>query len=339
MHDPTLFYIIVGGVTLIALGRLGWYQLRYYSERTAPFPEDKLAILRRRLPIYDNLSEADQHQLQQLVKRFLFKKRFVGCAGLEVTEDMRITVAASACLLLLNRATHEFRNVRWIYLYPAEFIVRHSVRDAAGVVSQKSGIFSGEAWHNGRIILSWNAVEKGAFDFNDGRNVVLHEFAHQLDAESGTMNGAPLLYSKGAYGSWATILSREYKSLREHAYFGRPQVLDAYGATNPAEFFAVATESFFEQPEQLAEEHEELFTELKNYYHVDPREWKPSWVKAQKELEKPKASDKHDKGARAEESRDKSPAQTSNDVNGHSKQGKRGKNRGKKAKSSKGAGV
>src|SRR5690606_2996359 len=128
--------------------------------------------------------------------------------------------------------------------------------------STEDGVLAGEAWHNGRVILSWDDVQHGVFDFNDGRNVVLHEFAHQLDAESGSMNGAPLLRSRGAYGSWATILSREFNSLRDHAYFGASTVLDTYGATNPAEFFAVATESFFEEPDSLSEEHPELFTEL-----------------------------------------------------------------------------
>ena len=163
--------------------------------------------------------------------------------------------------------------MRWIYLYPAEFVVRHSVQDAAGVVSSDPQHLVGEAWHNGRVILSWDDVQKGVFDFNDGHNVVLHEFAHQLDNESGSTNGAPLLNSRGAYGSWATIMSREYNALREHAYFGKKTVLDAYGATNPAEFFAVATETFFENPSSLVEEHAELFEELKKYYQIDPRDW------------------------------------------------------------------
>lgn len=287
MRDAVLFCVIVGGLVGMWAAAWSWRRYRWYSFSKAPFPESWLSQVRKALPFYDYMSVALQDQLQAHTKQFLFTKRFVGCAGLVVTDEMRITIAACASLLLLNRPTFHFRNVRWIYLYPAEFVVRHTVRDAAGVVSTEHGVRSGEAWHNGRVILSWDDVHQGVYDFNDGRNVVLHEFAHQLDAESGSMNGAPLLRSKGAYGSWATILSREFNSLREHAYFGADTVLDTYGATNPAEFFAVATESFFEEPDLLSEEHPELFTELLAYYQVDPREWRPKVeprrVKAEKE--------------------------------------------------------
>lgn len=279
MHDPILFYLIVSGCFVGLLGRWGWRRFQWHRSRNAPFPENWLVYVRRTLPFYDNMPAEIQQQLLAHINRFLFFKRFVGCAGLQVTEEMRVTIAACACLLILNRPTLLFKPVKWIYLYPAEFVVRHTVKDAAGVVSSKSGILAGEAWSNGRIILSWDSVQKGVFDFNDGRNVVLHEFAHQLDGESGSMNGAPLLYSKGAYGSWAAIMSREYNSLVDHAYFGQASILDEYGATNPAEFFAVATESFFEEPEALAAEHAGLFKELQAYYHVDPREWRK--VKAQ----------------------------------------------------------
>lgn len=275
MRDPVLFYVIVGGLAGIWAVVWIWRRYRWHRARKAPFPENWLSQVRKALPFYDHMPKPLQEQLQAHIKQFLFSKQFVGCAGLVVTEEMRLTIAACASLLLLNRPTLSFRNVRWIYLYPAEFVVRHTVQDAAGVVSTEDGVLAGEAWHNGRVILSWDDVQQGVFDFNDGRNVVLHEFAHQLDAESGSMNGAPLLRSKGAYGSWATILSREFNSLRDHAYFGAETVLDTYGATNPAEFFAVATESFFEEPDSLSEEHPELFTELLAYFQVDPREWRP----------------------------------------------------------------
>lgn len=276
MRDPVLFCVIVGGLASWWLGYQIWQRIRWYRAKRAPFPKEYLRIVRNALPFYDFLPGDLQQQLRANITRFLFFKRFVGCAGLHVTDEMRVTVAACASLLILNRVSTHFAKVRWIYLYPAEFIVRHTVRDAAGVVSREQGILSGMAWGDGRVILSWDDVQKGVFDFNDGRNVVLHEFAHQLDAESGSMNGAPLLRSKGAYGSWAAILTREFNALRDHAYFGKETVLDTYGASNPAEFFAVATESFFEEPDALSDEHPELFTELLAYYQVDPREWRPS---------------------------------------------------------------
>lgn len=273
MHDPLLFSVIVLGGVAAYLGRRLWRWRQFRVLLESPFPENWLSIVRRRLSFYDNMPVALQKELQQHIKTFFFHKNFVGCAGLEVTEEMRITIAACASLLLLNRPTSRFAKVRWIYVYPAEFIVRHTVQDAAGVVSEKNGVLAGEAWSNGRVILSWNDVEKSVHDFNDGYNVVLHEFAHQLDGESGATNGAPLLYSKGAYGTWATIMSREFAQLQQDSYFGNPSVLDSYGATNPAEFFAVATESFFEEPFELAAEHPKLYKELESYFHVDPRKW------------------------------------------------------------------
>lgn len=273
MQDPLLLGVIIGGGVAIWGLRKLWRSYRLYITKKAPFPENWLLYVRRTIPFYNVMPKNLQDELLQQIKLFLFHKRFVGCAGLVVSEEMRVTVAACACLLLLNRPTSGFSKVRWIYLYPAEFIVRHTVRDANGVVSKARGILSGEAWGNGRIILSWDSVRQGVYDFNDGRNVVLHEFAHQLDGESGSMNGAPLLYSQGAYGSWAAVMTREYNALVDHAYFGQQSVLDDYGATNPAEFFAVATESFFEESEALADEHPELYEQLVSYYRVDPREW------------------------------------------------------------------
>lgn len=274
MQDPLLFGVIVGGMVTVWGVRSGWRAYRWHKLKNAPFPENWMLYVRRTLPFYSAMPADLQNELLLHIKQFLFNKKFVGCAGLVVTEEMRVTVAACACLLLLNRPTTGFAKVKWIYLYPAEFIVRHTVKDAAGVVSKQRNVLLGEAWDHGRIILSWDSVRKGVYDFNDGRNVVLHEFAHQLDGESGSMNGAPLLYSKGAYGSWAAIMSREYNALVDHAYFGKRSVLDEYGATNPAEFFAVATESFFEEPDVLAGEHPELYEQLASYFHVDPRQWR-----------------------------------------------------------------
>ncbi len=276
MRDPLLFWLIITSTALV----VGGYRLaRHLHRRRAlalPFPEDWLRLLESGLPIYQRLPEALQKELQRHIQKFLYDKSFIGCAGLEVTDRMRVTVAACACLMLLNRRSLEYKAVRWIYLYPSEFVVHHDVQDAAGVVSKARRRLLGEAWHNGRVILSWDDVRRGAYDFNDGHNVALHEFAHQLDNESGGTNGAPLLYSRGAYGSWAVVMSREFESLRQHAYFGTPTVLDSYGATSPAEFFAVATESFFEQPHRLADEHPALFAELQKYFHTDPRDWHPA---------------------------------------------------------------
>jgi Mlc titration factor MtfA (ptsG expression regulator) len=214
-----------------------------------------------------------QRQLQRLVKQFLHEKTFVGCAGLDVTEEMRVTIAAQACLLLLNRPTRVYPGLHAVLVYPGAFLVPRKEADEAGVVTETRQDLLGESWGDGRVILSWDHVRRAGLPAEGTHNVVLHEFAHQLDSESGSNNGAPILGSAERYRSWSETLSRDFDLLRRDTYWGQRDVLDPYGATNPAEFFAVATETFFEQPYELAERHADLYTEFQAYYRVDPRNW------------------------------------------------------------------
>ncbi len=138
-----------------------------------------------------------------------------------------------------------------------------------GLIAGEQGRL-GEAWGQGVVVLSWDDVRRGAADMRDGQNVVLHEFAHQLDQEDGAADGAPILPGRSRYVAWARVLGAEYEQLRRDASRGRPSVLDDYGATNPAEFFAVATECFFEKPGLLRRRHPELYEELRAYYRQDP---------------------------------------------------------------------
>jgi Mlc titration factor MtfA (ptsG expression regulator) len=142
--------------------------------------------------------------------------------------------------------------------------------DDAGVWHEGRQTRLGEAWMRGAIVLSWDAVRRDSGDFQDGHNVTLHEFAHQLDQQDGTFDGAPLLEKVSHYGSWARVLMKEYRALGEAADRGQETLIDQYGATNPAEFFAVITEAFFETPKPLKEKHPELYAELKQFYHQDP---------------------------------------------------------------------
>jgi Mlc titration factor MtfA (ptsG expression regulator) len=142
-----------------------------------------------------------------------------------------------------------------------------------GIVTEGRVHRLGESWETGTIVLSWDSVEQGAHDIRDGHNVTFHEFAHQLDHEDGPTDGAPGLGSRAAYRSWARVFSENYSDFLELTERGRKTVLDAYGATNPAEFFAVTTETFFEKPVQLSEDRPDLYQELMAYYKVDPREW------------------------------------------------------------------
>ena len=265
-------------LTLLLIGFAGafyllaWPKIKKQQIIGKPFPSNWLAIIRRQLPVYEKFPDDLQQQLQNLVKYFVATKTFVGCAGIEINDNIRVTIAAQACLLLLNRSTHEYADLRYIYVYPTSFRAIQEVRDELGLVSTQTRDLLGESWSNGKVVLAWDNVEHGVRNFHDGYNVVLHEFAHQLDQESGAANGAPLLYTKAAYKSWAHTFSREFERLQQQTR-DKPSIIDHYGATNPAEFFAVATETFFEEPAKMYQHHQALFEELRAYYHLDPREW------------------------------------------------------------------
>ncbi|WP_348696067.1 M90 family metallopeptidase [Duganella fentianensis] len=238
-----------------------------------PLPAAAQATLERYLPVYRRMPPDLQQQLQRLIRQFLHEKKFIGCEGLEVTDEMAVLIAAQACLLLLNRPSKVYPALHTILLYPTEFVAPRAHVGPGGVVTPGHQSMLGESWDDGRVVLAWDAVLRGMADWSDGHNVVLHEFAHQLDSESGRANGAPYLGNPASYREWSEVLTRDYNNLRLHALYRQDTVMDPYGATSPAEFFAVATETFFEKPYQMAEHHSELFAELSKYYRVDPRQW------------------------------------------------------------------
>ena len=229
-------------------------------------------MLEAALPVYPSLSQQEQVRLRQLIQLFIARKRFYGCGGLTITDEIRVTIAAEACLLLLNRGWSVYPKLSSVLVYPTAFRVERDQHHGDGTVSAGGHNLLGESWGNGRVILSWDDVERGVCDFTDGHNVVLHEFAHQLDAESGSTNGAPPL-RRNSYKSWATVFSANFKNLRSRSLHRQKTVMDEYGTTNPAEFFAVATETFFEKPHQLYDKRPELYDKLSQYYQLDPRRW------------------------------------------------------------------
>ena len=274
--------IIAGliGAGLLAAWLLPKLRLRRALAR--PLAPDLLAILERNLAQYARMDADQQRRLQRLVQQFLHEKAFVGCAGLEVTDEMRVTIAAQACMLVLGRMGEAspailYPSLHAVLVYPGAFLVPRREVDAAGVVTEQRQDLLGESWGDGRVILSWDHVRRAGAGAADGppdlHNVVLHEFAHQLDSESGSTNGAPYLGSTERYRSWSEVLSRNYAALRRDAMWGQRGVLDHYGASSPAEFFAVATESFFEQPWELCVRHPDLYEEFLKYFRVDPRDW------------------------------------------------------------------
>jgi len=262
------FLVLLIAATAFGLFVYPGVRRRYLDHK--PFPEDWLQVLSEQLPVYQHLSPGEQQALQRLIIRFLHSKTIIGCAGQSIDDRVRLAVAAQASLLLLNRAGREYPGVKTVLVYPSAFVARHEHIDEYGVVHRDPQVLAGESWDTGKVVLAWDDVEYGIRDFSDGHNIVLHEFAHQLDQESGASNGAPVLGSRAAYAGWARTFADEFLRLQQDA---GSSLLDAYGASNPAEFFAVATETYFEQPHALAEQHPALFRELLRYYRTDPRPW------------------------------------------------------------------
>ena len=250
-----------------------WFRRRRRAALKArPFPPEWLELLET-LPFYRQLAEADRAELREHVSVFLEEKTFEGCGGQEITDEVRVTIAAQACLLLLHRETEYYPDLNSILVYPEAYEVEQREELPGGIVSEGNSVRLGESWLRGSVILAWDAVQAGYRDARDGQNVTLHEFAHQLDQEDGVADGAPVLESKGSYRPWARILSREFERLQEKVERGRRTTLDAYGATHPAEFFAVVTEVFFERPRRLRRKHPELYEQLRSFYAQDPAEW------------------------------------------------------------------
>jgi Mlc titration factor MtfA (ptsG expression regulator) len=237
------------------------------------FPAEWREHIRRRVPYFSALPADLQLKLKRLVQVFLAETPFIGCNGLEITDEMRVTIAAQACLLLLNRRIDYFPNLREVLVYPDRFIVDREEANSAGLVTRQRQVLSGESWLTGQVILSWQDVLEDAARPGDGHNVVVHEFAHQLDQETGSANGAPFISGRSRSARWADVLGREYAELQQRASTGQESLIGDYAATSPAEFFAVVSELFFERPRDLASEHPSLYAEFCNYYRVNPLSW------------------------------------------------------------------
>jgi Mlc titration factor MtfA (ptsG expression regulator) len=248
----------------------GFKKRRWKKLRQRPFPSAWLAILERNVPYFVRLSALDRRELEGLIQIFLAEKEFEGCGGLQITDEIRVTIAAQACALLLHRDTDIYPMLQSVVVYPSAYLAPQAHRQPGGTVVEGGQGRLGESWSRGPVVLSWDDVLRGASDVHDGHNVVFHEFAHQLDNESGAADGAPVLPRRSMYIAWARVLGREYRRLIEDMERQRVNTLDDYGATSAAEFFAVATECFFEKPVELRARHRELYEQLKLFYQQDP---------------------------------------------------------------------
>ena len=265
------FTLAVLAAAAIALWPL-WVRRRRARIAGRPFPQAWRRLLRRHVPLVARLPARQQLRLKGLMQVFLAEKPIIGCRGLRVTDEVRVTIAALACLPLLGAARGIYPELRQVLVYPGAFIVDRPVTEA-GVQSDQRRVLAGESWSQGQVLLAWDEVRRGAATPGDGHNVVIHEFAHQLDQASGAANGAPALPTTEAYRRWSTVMHNEFDALRERLARGEPGLIDAYAATDPAEFFAVLSELFFERPAELAAGHPALYAELSGYYRLDPAGW------------------------------------------------------------------
>ncbi|MDJ0713602.1 MAG: zinc-dependent peptidase [Prochloraceae cyanobacterium] len=266
-----LLAIIVIIVLIWLMPTLTW--IRRQTIKDKPFPSHWLAIIKQNIPIYFYLREPLQKRLQGHVNVILAEKQFVGCGGLQITDEIKLTIAAIASLLLLNERGEYYPKLCSILVYPSTYVAKQIQHVGNYVVEETKVARLGESWSRDRIVLSWEQIERDIHNWNDGHNVILHEFAHQLDAENGTANGVPILKQQSDYIAWALVFREEYQKLRKNVERGLKTVIDPYGTINPAEFFAVATETFFEKSKPMALHHPALYNQLKRYYKLDPVEW------------------------------------------------------------------
>jgi MtfA peptidase len=257
------------------LGMFSWWR-RWQREKIleTPFPEEWRESIRRNVGYWRFLDDEERQYLEDLSQVFIEEKTFVGCGGLELDDEIRVTIAASACILLLGLHHDLYSDVESILVYPST--VRPPERErglfdtSVAVVGERPAIL-GQAHLQGPVILTWDSVTHGSRDPANGHNVVFHEFAHKLDMLDREIDGTPPLRGSAQYQRWSDACAKVYFELQRRVKAGKRTFLDPYGATSEAEFFAVATEFFFEKPKQLHREHPSLYAVLVAFYNQDPK--------------------------------------------------------------------
>ncbi len=233
-----------------------------------PFPQALRRILRANVRLYSRLPPAGQRRLENGTRILIAEKNWEGVQGLTLTDEIRVTIAGMASLLVLGFDDDYYPNVETIIVYPNSFQIKTVRSETRGVFGEQVLTASGQAALQGPVIVSWADVRAGIA--GSGGNVVLHEFAHKLDMRDGYADGAPYLENAAQIERWSQVMSAEYQHLVAQTQAGERGLLNPYGATNAAEFFAVATETFFENGQALLEMHPELYAILKDFYKQDP---------------------------------------------------------------------
>ena len=268
---PVILFTLAVMLGVLHLMAQPWLLRRRRQRQSAPaFPAAWRRILRRRVPLVASLPTHLQLRLKRHIQVFISEKPFIGCQGQEITDEVRVTIAAQACLLLLGHETPDFfPRLKEILVYPGAFVVAREQALSGGVMREQRQALSGESWSQGRVVLSWADAMAGAADPHDARNVVVHEFAHQIDQDDGTANGRPWRTTPHQRRRWQQVMDAAFARLQNTP----SEVIDAYGATDPAEFFAVVSEVFFERPADLAAEAPEVYREFSALYGLNPVQW------------------------------------------------------------------
>jgi MtfA peptidase len=246
---------------------------RRHRLRSLPLPTEWERVIEHNVGFFESLSSADRRALFGNTQVLLAEKRFEGCGGLELTDEIRVTVAAYAAVLLLGRDTDYYPRLTSVLVYPSAYVARGERHLGDGIWEEGDRVRLGETGLRlGAVVIAWDDVPRGREGRNASGNVVLHEFAHQLDFEDHVADGTPLL-EPGQRASWSQVFGDEYERLRCAVDAGEPTVLDPYGAKNRVEFFAVATEAFFCRGGELQAAHSALYRELRAFYHQHPAAW------------------------------------------------------------------
>ncbi|MFZ2301070.1 MAG: M90 family metallopeptidase [Gallionella sp.] len=244
----------------------GWR--RRHALQRAMLPEDAWHNAVSGLPVLRGLSEDELGRLRELATLFLDEKQMVAAGGFTLDGDTRIKIAAQACLPILNLGLDYYAGWVSVIVYPDEFVPEHEFMDEDGVVHVVRDATMGESWERGPVVLSGaDAVRCGE---HDGVNVVIHEFAHKLDMLNGAMNGFPPLHREMSAERWSQAFTAAYADFCAKEESGMETAIDPYGAESPAEFFAVTSEVFFEEPHVLQQEYPDVYRQLAAFYRQDP---------------------------------------------------------------------
>lgn len=265
-------FLILMLLAASAYGFLLWtkHQTRQKLLATS-LSDQQQAIVMEQVPLYHKLPFELRGKLEGKINLFLHQVEFIGCNGLEVTEEMQLSIAAQACLLIANKDMR-YKNLRTVLIYPGAFKSRTKEHHGY-VVTERETVRVGESWARGPIILSWAHTTEGAFIDDDGHNVVLHEFAHQLDELSGYTDCAPILKRGHNRGEWISVFEEAYGRLINNVEAERETFIDPYGAKSPAEFFAVLVELFFERSAALKREEPAVYDQLSKFFELEPSTW------------------------------------------------------------------